>query len=65
MIFGFLIVLIGAIFLLENLGFITIDTWEVIWPVALILIGVSIILKSFSKDYYTIKGKKEEKQDKE
>ncbi len=43
MYFGFGLVVIGILLLLNNLGIIKGDAWDYIWPVALILIGVSMI----------------------
>lgn len=44
---GFLILLIGMLFLIKNLGWADIDIWEFIakfWPVILIYIGVKNIV---------------------
>jgi lia operon protein LiaF len=44
---GFLILLIGVLFLINNLGWGDIDIWEFIskfWPVILIYIGVKNII---------------------
>jgi len=43
MIFGIIIVIIGLIFLLQSLGLITGDTWKIIWPCLIIVIGLGII----------------------
>jgi lia operon protein LiaF len=45
---GIILILIGTIFLLKSLGIIQITIWEIFrtyWPVALILLGVSIIMR--------------------
>jgi hypothetical protein len=47
---GLLIILIGALILLRNLGVIQGGFWSWFWPLALILIGVYIILKRPKKD---------------
>jgi lia operon protein LiaF len=44
---GFLILLIGMLFLVKNLGWAEIDIWEFIakfWPVILIYIGLKNII---------------------
>jgi lia operon protein LiaF len=44
---GFLILLIGMLFMIKNLGWADIDIWEFIakfWPVILIYIGVKNIV---------------------
>jgi|WetSurMetagenome_2_1015567.scaffolds.fasta_scaffold88827_2 hypothetical protein len=45
MIIGIAIVIVGAVFLLQNLGFISASSWNIIWPLLLIFIGVSMICK--------------------
>ncbi len=45
MFFGFIILIIGLIFLLKNLGFIGNDVWPIIWPSLVIAVGLSILLK--------------------
>lgn len=44
-IMGIAIVIIGAIFLLKNLGFFAEINWDIIWPVAIIAIGVVVIFR--------------------
>jgi hypothetical protein len=41
---GVLILLVGMLLLLRNLGYITIDIWGAIWPLMLILAGVWVLL---------------------
>ena len=45
MFFGLFLAIIGAIFLLQNLGYITADAGSVIWPVVLIVLGLSLVFK--------------------
>ena len=40
---GAVLVILGGLFLLSNLGVITVDVWGVIWPIALILFGVWLL----------------------
>ncbi len=45
MFWGTILVIIGIIALLKNLGFITAGVWEVVWPILLISLGVSLLAK--------------------
>lgn len=40
---GAVLVILGGLFLLGNLGIIKVDVWGVIWPVALILLGAWLL----------------------
>jgi hypothetical protein len=40
---GAVLVILGGLFLLSNLGIITADVWGLIWPMALILFGVWLL----------------------
>lgn len=42
---GLVILALGVLFLLENLGVLTGDIWEYLWPVAIIALGISILVK--------------------
>lgn len=44
MFFSLLLIILGVIFLLKNLGIITGNLFGIIWPVILILLGVWIIV---------------------
>jgi len=50
MFLGLAIILIGAVFLLNSLGVISGDTWNIIWPSLLILIGLSIFFKDIRRE---------------
>ncbi len=39
------LVIIGIIFLLKNLGIMPDIAWDVIWPVILVVIGLTMIFK--------------------
>jgi len=41
----FLIIIAGLIWLLNNLGVISADIWSIVWPVAVILLGISMLSK--------------------
>ena len=40
------IIVIGAVFLLQNLGIISSNVWSIIWPALLIIAGISMICKN-------------------
>jgi len=44
---GGVLTLIGTVFLLRNLGYIHGSVWEYFWPLILILVGVSMLLRGF------------------
>jgi uncharacterized membrane protein len=46
MFLSFLFIVIGAVFLLKNLGFLTGDVWGIIWPLILIVFGIYLALKT-------------------
>ncbi|MGB9772624.1 MAG: LiaI-LiaF-like domain-containing protein [Bacteroidota bacterium] len=46
MFFPLILIVIGVIFLLKNLGFISGSAWDVIWPSLLIIWGLSMIFSS-------------------
>jgi len=43
--FGTALVVVGVIFLLKNTGLISGVAWDIIWPIALIVIGASLLFK--------------------
>lgn len=43
--FGLILIVIGAVFLLENLGFLPSNAWGVLWPLLIIALGVSFLMK--------------------
>ncbi|MFH1866653.1 MAG: DUF5668 domain-containing protein [Patescibacteria group bacterium] len=45
MFFASLLVILGVVFLLKNLGIISGDVWGVIWPLLIIALGVSMFYK--------------------
>ena len=46
MFWGFLILLIGVLMLLDELNIIYGDFWDYFWPVALIALGASMVFKN-------------------
>lgn len=43
--FGFIIIILGILFLLVNLNIITEGVWDIFWPLLLIVLGVGLIIK--------------------
>ena len=42
---GVALVVIGAIFLMKNLGLIPGVNWDIVWPLAVLVIGVAMVFK--------------------
>lgn len=49
MFIGVLLVLLGALMLLDRLGIISGPVWDYFWPLALVALGVSMIVKNKRK----------------
>ena len=43
--FGVALIVLGAIFLLKNLGLLAMVNWDIIWPIVLIAVGVAMMVK--------------------
>lgn len=52
MFWGTLIIILGVIILLKNLGIITTGVWSVLWPLLLIMLGVSLLTKKGRQKAY-------------
>jgi hypothetical protein len=50
--FGFLLIIIGIIVLLKNLGFISGNVWDIFWPALLIVVGLSLVLRRRSGGFF-------------
>jgi len=46
MFFGLILILIGTLFLLQNLGLLPVGIWSIFWPSLLILLGIYFIFLS-------------------
>lgn len=46
---GILLILAGVLFLLNSLGILAVNVWAVIWPAALVLFGISLLLSAFRR----------------
>lgn len=42
---GMILIIIGVLFLLKNIGFLEGIDWNIIWPVALIAVGLNMFFK--------------------
>lgn len=45
---GLLVSVVGVVFLLQNLGYIGGNAWNIIWPAIIIVVGLSMIFRSKS-----------------
>jgi uncharacterized membrane protein len=46
---GLVLLIVGILFLLENIGFLQVDVWNLLWPILLITLGVWIIAGRYIK----------------
>jgi uncharacterized membrane protein len=42
---GLIIIVIGLVLLMQNMGFVGPEIWNVIWPSLIILFGISLLMK--------------------
>lgn len=49
MLLGILVLVIGAVFLLQNLGLVAQNAWSIIWPILLIAIGLYMMIQRTKK----------------
>jgi predicted membrane protein len=50
-VWGAVIALIGALFLLRNLGLVHVIVWHYFWPMILILVGIGMLLRGLDRDH--------------
>jgi uncharacterized integral membrane protein len=43
---GALVLVVGLVFLMQNLGYISGNVWQVIWPLIVIVVGFSMIIRN-------------------
>ena len=43
--FGAALIIVGAIFLLKNLGIIEGVAWDIVWPIVVVVVGVMMVFK--------------------
>lgn len=60
--FGVVLIVVGVVFLLQNLGYVTGDVWNVVWPAFIVLLGISVLLKKERKVYVSTEEKKDEEK---
>lgn len=58
-----IIIVIGVVFLLQNLGFFSSGVWGMIWPLALIIVGLAMLAGYFMKKDDKDKEKEDEKKE--
>ena len=44
---GLIVMLVGVLFLLRNLGLIPHISWDIIWPVFVIIVGISMMERRY------------------
>ncbi len=45
MFIGILVLAVGVVFLLQNLGYISGSVWNIVWPAIIIVVGLSMIFR--------------------
>ncbi len=45
MVFGTILLVIGVVFLLQNLGVVSGEIWDIVWPILIIALGLSFFFK--------------------
>ena len=50
--FGLILIIIGSVFLIQNLGIIPAGAWSIIWPVILIVMGLGSLLKRKDQGFF-------------
>lgn len=43
---GLLVLLVGVLFLLQNLGYISGSVWDLVWPAIIIIAGLAMVFRS-------------------
>ncbi len=56
MFFGVLILVIGVVFLLKNLGYIGGSVWDIVWPSIIIIAGLAMVFRGKGPGF--VAGKK-------
>jgi uncharacterized membrane protein len=58
------LIVVGVVFLLQNLGYVTGEVWNIVWPAFIILLGISILLKKDKKIIVSAEKNEEDKDNK-
>lgn len=45
MFLGFILIALGILFLLQNIGVLNETTWSIVWPILIIALGLSLVCK--------------------
>jgi len=43
MLIGLLVIVVGVLFLLKNLGVIGGNFWDILWPIIIVFVGISML----------------------
>lgn len=69
MLFGVFLIVLGGLFLLENMGLLPAGVWGVFWPLVLIALGLRLVMGKngccCGKFYHKVWGKKSQLDEKE
>lgn len=69
MLLGVFLIVLGGLFLLENMGLLPAGVWGVFWPLVLIALGLKLIMRNGcccgGKFYHKLWGKKSQQEEKE
>ena len=52
MFLGLILLVIGVVYLLKNLGYISGAAWSIIWPAILIIFGLWILLRKREEGFF-------------
>jgi hypothetical protein len=55
MLFALIVMLLGMLFLLRNLGIITAHAWSILWPSIIILIGFWLFFQRYEWKFRKVK----------
>lgn len=57
MFLGLMVLVVGVVFLMQNLGYISGGVWEILWPSFLIITGLVMIFRQ-KENYFNVFKKK-------
>jgi len=58
MFLGLMVLVVGIVFLMQNLGYISGGVWEILWPSFLIITGLVMIFRQKDNYFNVFKKKK-------
>ncbi|MCX6741185.1 MAG: DUF5668 domain-containing protein [Candidatus Parcubacteria bacterium] len=58
MFLGIILIVIGLAYLAENLGFLPVGVWQIVWPLLIVVIGISLIGKKSGGTCWLCRGGK-------